>query len=223
MLMGMSVLPGVTDMPREIKMVQRRSFETRNRIINAAMELMAEFGYFSVTTNEIARRAKVSIGSLYSHFSDKKALMLACMEYYHELVKSSISTDSLEQVAQQDAASAIEHDDTLIPSIRSAIESVFAAHRIMPEFYRAVMAACLQDDDIRELDARQHDDSRQRILNLLQRWETVITAPNIPLAADMVYLLISETVHRYMNGDMPHDESLLVDELTSMTKAYLLS
>jgi AcrR family transcriptional regulator len=223
-------------------MVQKRSFETRGKIIATSMELIAEIGYFALTTNEVARRAKVSIGSLYSYFSDKKDIMLACMEQYHELVKASIDTDDLEQAEQQgnvrdtassaerdtastterDAASTTERDEVLALSIRNAIKSVFAAHRIMPGFHRAMMAACLQDADIRELEARHNDDSRQRILSLLLQWQQILVPTNIPLAADMIYLLISETVHGYMNGTIEGDEEQLVDELTRMVRAYVL-
>jgi AcrR family transcriptional regulator len=221
----------VTDMANEIKMVQRRAHETRDRIIRAAMGLISDRGYFAVTTNEVARQAGVSVGSLYSYFSDKKALMIACAARYHEMVRDSIETASFEQAPGQegplppcqDARLSSVRDDSFASCLRDAIESVFMAHRIMPGFHQAMRAACLQDADLREIEARQNDESRQRVLALLRRWEPVIVPSDIPLAADLVYLLISETVHGYRDEGIGHDEERLVEELTRMIRLYLFA
>lgn len=46
----------------------------RERIIEAAVEVIRERGVTGATTKEIARTAKVSEGSLYNHFENKRAL-----------------------------------------------------------------------------------------------------------------------------------------------------
>ncbi len=61
--------------PREPK--QRRSREKRDRILLAAARLFAEHGVDSTTTKEIARRAQVSIGTLYSYFTDRRQILLS--------------------------------------------------------------------------------------------------------------------------------------------------
>ena len=52
---------------------QKRSEETRKRIIAAAERLFSEKGYYNTNSKEIAKAANVSIGSFYSYFKDKKA------------------------------------------------------------------------------------------------------------------------------------------------------
>jgi AcrR family transcriptional regulator len=56
---------------------QRRSRETVAVILAAATRVFAERGYERGTTNHIATKAGVSIGSLYQYFPDKAALVSA--------------------------------------------------------------------------------------------------------------------------------------------------
>lgn len=51
----------------------------RERIIAAAIDVIAERGIAAATTKEIARAAGVSEGSLYNHFANKTALIGATM------------------------------------------------------------------------------------------------------------------------------------------------
>jgi AcrR family transcriptional regulator len=54
---------------------QARSQRTVDLILDAAAGLIAEVGYEATTTNAIAERAAISIGSLYRYFSDKDAIL----------------------------------------------------------------------------------------------------------------------------------------------------
>jgi AcrR family transcriptional regulator len=55
--------------------VQRRSRLTVDVILEAAARVFADRGYAGATTNHIAERAGVSIGSLYQYFPNKEALV----------------------------------------------------------------------------------------------------------------------------------------------------
>ncbi|WP_032801709.1 TetR/AcrR family transcriptional regulator, partial [Streptococcus sobrinus] len=45
---------------------QERSIEKREKILKTAKDLFSEKVYFNVTTNEIAKTAGLSVGTLYS-------------------------------------------------------------------------------------------------------------------------------------------------------------
>lgn len=52
----------------------RRKRETRGRLLDAAMRLMAERGMEGVAINEITEAADVGFGSFYNHFESKEAI-----------------------------------------------------------------------------------------------------------------------------------------------------
>ncbi|HWL46132.1 MAG TPA: TetR/AcrR family transcriptional regulator [Sphingomonadaceae bacterium] len=59
---------------------EERSAETRESLIAAAIEVLAEVGYVSGTTAAIAERASVSRGAIQYHFESKDDLIVAIME-----------------------------------------------------------------------------------------------------------------------------------------------
>ncbi len=60
---------------------QERSRETVKVIVQAAAEVLILEGYEKATTNKIAARAGISIGSLYHYFPNKEAVFKALIDY----------------------------------------------------------------------------------------------------------------------------------------------
>ncbi|MGN1170768.1 MAG: TetR/AcrR family transcriptional regulator, partial [Lachnospiraceae bacterium] len=58
---------------------QKRAIEKKEKIIQACMELVSEKGYRSTTTVDIAKKAGVSTGIVYSYFKDKKDILLSAL------------------------------------------------------------------------------------------------------------------------------------------------
>lgn len=56
---------------------QERSRTTVSLIVEAALQVLEQSGERGFNTNAIARRAGVSIGSLYQYFPNKQAIVLA--------------------------------------------------------------------------------------------------------------------------------------------------
>src|SRR5258708_39986734 len=52
----------------------RRKRETRARLLDAALKLMAERGMEGVAVNEITEAADVGFGSFYNHFESKESI-----------------------------------------------------------------------------------------------------------------------------------------------------
>ncbi|MFD0869223.1 TetR/AcrR family transcriptional regulator [Paenibacillus residui] len=57
--------------------------ETTDKLILAAIDLMAEYGYNGVTTQEIAERAGFSEKTLFRHFQSKQNLLEMAFQRYH--------------------------------------------------------------------------------------------------------------------------------------------
>ncbi len=71
---------GVPERPRRSP-VQKRSRETVKAILQAAAEVLIAGGYENATTNRIAERAGIGIGSLYHYFPNKEAIFAALTDH----------------------------------------------------------------------------------------------------------------------------------------------
>ncbi len=70
---------------------QERSNEKKQKIIEASYELFTEVGYYKANTSDIARRAGVSTGIVYSYFKDKRDILLYVLKIYIEKVTKPLS------------------------------------------------------------------------------------------------------------------------------------
>ena len=68
-------------MRRNVKTGYSRGAETRERILNLAIQLFGDYGFDSVTTRDVADAAGVPPASLRYYFVNKDGLYIACMEH----------------------------------------------------------------------------------------------------------------------------------------------
>jgi AcrR family transcriptional regulator len=66
----------------ELKLRAERQQQTRQRIVEAAIELHQTLGPARTTLSDVARCAGVQRHTLYRHFPDERALLLACSSHY---------------------------------------------------------------------------------------------------------------------------------------------
>src|SRR5215216_1607564 len=76
-----------------------RSEATRRALVDVARRLFAKRGYADVGTEEIVRRAGVTRGALYHHFSGKEDLFRAVAEQVEE------------EITRKSAEAALAHHD----------------------------------------------------------------------------------------------------------------
>ncbi len=63
---------------------QTRGKETVRSILSAATVLFDEHGVSQVSTNQIAEKAGVPVGTIYRYFNDKPAIIQSLLELYVE-------------------------------------------------------------------------------------------------------------------------------------------
>jgi AcrR family transcriptional regulator len=75
---------------------------TRERLLDAAVEVCVEFGYEAATLTEIARRADVSTPAVYNHFAGKPDLMVAASRRQLDRIQSNNSSSDRTVLATVD-------------------------------------------------------------------------------------------------------------------------
>lgn len=84
---------------------QKRSIDKKKSIAKTGFELFCEKGYHKTNTIEIAERAGISIGALYSYFKDKRDIYIAAFEQYLDS-NSQLLFEALKQLPEPFSLSA---------------------------------------------------------------------------------------------------------------------
>ncbi len=128
-------------------------------LAKCAFELFADNGFANVNLDQIAERAGVTKGSLYWHYKNKKALILAACEYYyshwHECVQKTIggADDQLEALRQ-----------VLDFSVNSCV--IDKRNRL---FTTGIFMLMQEDADVRASWSKFYDDVRSFYVRLVEQ------------------------------------------------------
>src|SRR5262249_31087629 len=106
---------------------QDRSRATVDALIEATARILVREGFDKASTNRIAEKAGVSVGSLYQYFPGKEALVAAVMERHsQELMQVG------RRVLAEVAALPLEQ------AVRKLVAAAIEAHRIDPKLHRVL-------------------------------------------------------------------------------------
>ncbi|MEM6427802.1 MAG: TetR/AcrR family transcriptional regulator [Deinococcota bacterium] len=83
---------------------QARSHATIQHILDVAAKLYAEKGFDNVSTNYIAKQAKISVGSLYRFFPNKEAILSTLVDHYIDTLKTVLPTSDNVDIPMADVA-----------------------------------------------------------------------------------------------------------------------
>ncbi len=111
---------------------QARAAETVAAIVEAAAQILEGGGLAAFTTNAVAERAGVSIGTLYQYFSDKNAVLLALARQELEAALAEIN-----RALQGDV------DPTIEGRVRAMVRTMIHAFRGRQRARKAVVQAIL--------------------------------------------------------------------------------
>lgn len=134
--------------------LQKRSLEKRARLKAAGLALFGERGYENTSVDEIARRAKLAVGTFYQHFRSKRQLLLALMD------------ELLEKLSRLDFRAAAMTD--LPAGIRELLSRAFSHDLRYLGAYRAWREAALSDADLAKKQAKIHRWTTGRVLGVFQ-------------------------------------------------------
>ena len=187
---------------------QRRSVATVTAILDAAARILTETGYATASTNRIAERAGVSIGSLYEYFPGKEAI-------YGELRRRE---------AQKAFA---EHMTGLRPGLRDGIRHLVRARlrwmRRDPALYAALETE-VPRHAIAEVESEIYEEFLAVSLAALDAQRDLLR-PQVDLRflAEFLIHAVSATANAYgLRAPERLDDPQLEHALIEMVERYLL-
>ncbi len=191
--------------------LQRRSRATVGFVLEAAAQVFSEAGYAGATTNHIAARAGVSIGTLYQYFPNKDALLVALAEeHLHQAV------DGLGEIAARLRAEA----PPLADLVRTLVDATVALNRQDPSLHRLLWDEAPRTPELRAVLARLEDAMAAELAAHLRRLGA--GGPDPDLAALITVRAVEELVHRVVLAPPPdRTPDTCATELTRLCLRYL--
>jgi AcrR family transcriptional regulator len=118
---------------------QARSQRRVNHILDTAEQIFAEAGYEHTTTNAIAARAAVPIGSLYQFFPSKEAILNALIERYADEMNVLLHDPSLDMLPMVEAVNHLVDRLAIYDSTHAGFKMILAATGIADNMHNQII------------------------------------------------------------------------------------
>lgn len=183
-------------------------------ILEAAAELFASQGYARATTNRIAERAGVSVGSLYQYFPNKDSLLASLLTQHHAEVHDVVD------VAMARLA---DPREPLEDCLRKLLHDLVGVHRANPTLTQALSPAVMRESTARdELHKIEDDAARARqVVTLLAARPDVREGNHGAMALVLGQTLSSLTPWLVHDAPADADLDMLTEELLQLVVRYL--
>lgn len=200
---------------RELRTPQQaRSRRTREKILAAAVACFEELGYDATTTAAIAKRARISVGSLYSYFHDKRAILLELFEKTARQISTYV-IDSLDPEVWRSAEPRA--------SVRKLIDALFHTRTFNPGMQRIIWERYFKDPEFRE--AVQANEMRLRTamveLFAVLKAQGKLRVADVASAAFVLHTSVEWTAARLMLGTSGAEIDPAVEATSDMVSRFL--
>ena len=190
---------------------QARARATIEAILAAAAQILVQEGVEAATTNGIAQRAGVSIGSLYQYFPSKEAVIFALVERHVQKMQRQ-----LEEVTTEYGAAPLED---IVPIY---VKAMLAAHRVEPRLHR-VFSEQLPKLAGRDALMRWSEEAERVIRGVLHQHRERLRPSDLEMAAFVLLHAVEAITHasvilrpRYL------EREALAEEISELIMRYLL-
>jgi AcrR family transcriptional regulator len=191
--------------------IQERSSVTVDSILQAAAELFCGIGYDRASTNRIAERAGVSIGSLYQYFANKEAILAALLERHQREVHA---------VVERSLAELEDPRVSLSTGLGALLTRLVDLHAADPELTR-VLSEEVPHLSHAPSDADEVDYYAARLVELLRR-RPEIRMEELELPATLVVTTVDALTRWLVHGARPDlDTAACIREAVAMLVGYL--
>jgi AcrR family transcriptional regulator len=170
---------------------QKRAIQTRENILDALESLLADKEFEALSIADIAKAAGVAVGSVYSHFKDKRALLPALLERRLDRIEARV--DSFAQTGRMDDATPPTGQTS---DLRTTVYGFVRAAREQVRCDRGLLRALLTHRRLYpELDAPRREALARRGLaafeSALQAHRDEIAQEDLQAAAKVAYYFVN--------------------------------
>ena len=162
---------------------QSRSQATVTAILDATARILVERGFAAASTNAVAERAGVSVGSLYQYFPNKDSLIAALHDRHGRQMSALLD------------AALLRHRGASLPeALAGVIESAVKAHQLDADLHRVLEKQVLGLDQFPGED-ESVDEIERRLRELLEAHRADIVVEDLRLATWMLMHAVHALIH----------------------------
>lgn len=200
------------DSPRK-KPTQARAQHTVESILRATAHILRTSGWDACNTNAVAKRAGVSIGSLYQYFPSKEALVAALAEEH--------ATEGL-GVLMQAVSAAPRGTLSFEETVRHYIRAMVALHAVDPKLHRVLVEQVPRLKGGYEVVRRVSQQSAELVRAYLETQREHLRAVDLDVATFMLVTAVESVAHlQVLDRPRQLDQEALVEELCQLVLGYL--
>lgn len=192
---------------------QERSRATVDVLIEATARILVKDGFDRASTNRIAEKAGVSVGSLYQYFPSKEALVAAVMERHRQQIMAAVR-DTLAEIAEL----------PLEEAVRKAVTASIKAHRVDPKLHRVLAEQIPRTGKLQNMEGL-NPEGYALFRGYLEAHRNEFRKVDLALAAFVCVTSIEAVTHTAVvhHAESFSDETFaaLVDEATRLIVRYL--
>ncbi|MFD9939543.1 TetR/AcrR family transcriptional regulator [Nonomuraea sp. NPDC059023] len=188
---------------------QVRAELTRQRILTAAAHVFTEYGYAAGTTNRIAERARISIGSLYQYYPNKDAILVELLVRHLDAGVSGLTRG-------EETGPPGSLEEVIRLYVRTAIEN----HHDDPQLLRVMMEQAPRSHTLLEKISRYEQERVAYLRELFDRHPQVRVG-DTETAARLAVSTVELVVHQLIAAPDPIDIPRFENELVAMLTRYL--
>jgi AcrR family transcriptional regulator len=189
--------------------IQRRSKATVEAVLEAGARLLLTIGYDKASTNKIAEKAGISIGSLYEYFPGKEAIFAEIRRRKGHRYARLVQAEPVPATFRETLRLNIK---TYIRLALSNIELHAALVRDVPKFATSEAESILIVDSLEQ----SNKTINSRAIKLRPQYDTAI-------ALELTTRVLRSTIDDYaMHAPEQLKQSVVTDQLLDMLERYLL-
>lgn len=192
---------------------QKRSEQTKEKIVNTALALFCQKGYYKTSTNEIAKAADISIGNLYFYFPNKETIFLEILDRYHQ---------SFQKIHDAFINELENADQNPKHFLRKVMEMIIENHENSRELNREIQILSFSNPVVAEVLEKQQKQTEATVFRYFEKYRDKLKVQDLEAAASITFTLINSVVDQIVFSKNQIDRERLLTETANAVEAYLL-
>lgn len=189
--------------------IQKRSIETKDKIIEAGFDLICNDGYYKTNTSKIAKKAGVSTGIIYQYFKDKRDIFLSGLDKYaDDIFYPMLNMPNI----------SFSKDD--LPNImKNMIKRYISNHKLSAIAHEEITAMTHSDKDVAFYFHKKEMEMSNKISNILIENNFKITNINekVHIMIGLIDNLCHEIVyHKHKELDYDAMTDIVINEIVNI-------